>query len=278
MELLEVAGVDKRAGCIMLFTLLVLQLLIVLFCARFVVGVVGISYVRGYIVRILFFFHSSSSNLSTQQSDFEAADCSIEADIDVGVNEFSDEESPVSPGCSYAGKRVRSKTDKLNVLLAKRAKDRNTIIETIEKQNEKILNLHNTEEDDVDFFFKSLAITIKKLPNKGINEVKIKSLALVTEIEEKYSAPEQPRITSVVPDQTNYYQLSSLQAVSDSAVLYPMSSNYSGFGNYHNNHGEQKYRFIILGVKISLKIVLQLIIAEIISEASRLLFRYELVD
>ncbi|KAL5236565.1 hypothetical protein ACI65C_003975 [Semiaphis heraclei] len=182
---------------------------------------------------------NSSSNLSTQQSDLEAADCSIEADIDVGVNEFSDEESAVSPGCSYAGKRVRSKTDKLNVLLAKRAKDRNTIIETIEKQNEKILNLHKTEEDDVDFFFKSLAITVKKLPNKGINEVKIKSLALVTEIQEKYSAPEQPRITSVVPDQTNYYQLSSLQAVSDSAVLYPMSSNYSGFGNCHNNHGEQ---------------------------------------
>lgn len=145
----------------------------------------------------------------------------------------------MSPGCSYAGKRVRSKTDKLNVLLAKRAKDRNTIIETIEKQNEKILNYHKTEEDDVDFFFKSLAVTVKKLPNKGINEVKIKSLALVTEIQEKYSAPEQPRITSVVPDQTNYYQLSSLQAVSDSAVLYPMSSEYSGFGNYHNNHGEQ---------------------------------------
>jgi len=83
-----------------------------------------------------------------------------------------------------------------------------------------------------------LAITVKKLPNKGINEVKIKTLALVTEIQEKYSAPEQ-RITSAVPDQTNYYQLSSLQAVSDSAVLYPMSSNYSGFGNYHKNHGEQ---------------------------------------
>ncbi|KAL4104702.1 hypothetical protein QTP88_019984 [Uroleucon formosanum] len=120
------------------------------------------SHVRGYIVRILFIFHSSSSNLSTQQSDLEAADCSIEANIDVGVNEFSDEESPVSL---------------------------------------------------------SLAIIVKKLPNKGINEVKIKSLALVTEIKEKYSAPEQPRITSVVPDQTNYYQLSSLQAVSDS-VLY----------------------------------------------------------
>lgn len=142
----------------------------------------------------------------------------------------------MSPGCSYAGKRVRSKTDKLNVLLAKTAKDRNTIIKTIEKQNEKILNYHKTEEDDVDFFFKSLAITVKNLPNKGINEVKIKSLALVTEIQEKYSTPEQPRITS---DQTNYYQLSSLQSVSDSAVLYPMSSDYSGFGNYHNNHGEQ---------------------------------------
>ncbi|KAF0711355.1 Uncharacterized protein FWK35_00035345, partial [Aphis craccivora] len=144
----------------------------------------------------------SSSNLSTQQSDLdlEAADCSIEGDIDIGNKEFSDEESPESPSCSYAGKRVRSKTDKLNIL----------------------------------------AITVKKLPNKGINEVKMKSLALVMEIQEKYSAPDQPRITSVVPDHTNCYQLSSLQAVSDPAVLqYPMSLNYSGFGNYHIDHGEQ---------------------------------------
>jgi len=87
-----------------------------------------------------FIFHSSSSNLSTQQCDLEAADYSIEADIDVGGNEFSDEESLELPGCSYAGKRVRTKSDKLNMLLAKRAKERNTIIENIEKQNEKILN------------------------------------------------------------------------------------------------------------------------------------------
>jgi len=77
------------------------------------------------------------------------------------------------------------------------------------------------------------------LPIKGINELKIKALALVTEIQEKYSAPEQPRITSVFPDQTDYFQLSSLQSVPDPAVLYPMASNYSGFGTYHNNQGEQ---------------------------------------
>lgn len=169
----------------------------------------------------------------------------MEGDIDVGVTEFSeDEESHELSGCSSEGKRVRSKTDNLKLLLAKAAKDRNSIIESIQKQNEQILSSKNIEEDDVDLFFKSLALTVKKLPNKGINEIKIRTLALVTEIQDKYSAPQPPlnfnssqNYTSVVPDQTNYYEFSSI-SVPDPAVLYPMSLNYPENEKYHHQ-GEQ---------------------------------------
>ncbi|XP_022169065.1 uncharacterized protein LOC111032896 [Myzus persicae] len=57
-----------------------------------------------------------SPNLSIQQS--KEADCSTKAVIDVRVNEFGDKESPKFQACSYAGKRGRSKTDKLEVLIA----------------------------------------------------------------------------------------------------------------------------------------------------------------
>lgn len=143
------------------------------------------------------------------------------------------------PGCSSEGKRVRSKTDKLNLLLAKAAKDRNIIIESIQKQNEQILSSKKVEEDDVDLFIKSLVLTVKKLPNKGINEVKMRTLALVTEMQDKYSALEPPLnfnssqnyTTSVVPDQTNYYELSS---ISVPVVVYPMSLNYPENEKYHH--------------------------------------------
>lgn len=60
------------------------------------------------------------------------------------------------------------------------------LIAAIQSQNETILNRKMNEDNDIDLFFKSLAKTVKKLPTKGINEVKMKTLALVAEAEEKY--------------------------------------------------------------------------------------------
>jgi len=45
------------------------------------------------------------------------------------------------------------------------------------------------DDDDVDHFCKSLALSIKKLPSKGISEAKMKMLLALTELKEKYSAP-----------------------------------------------------------------------------------------
>ncbi|XP_050438802.1 transcription factor Adf-1-like [Adelges cooleyi] len=97
------------------------------------------------------------------------------------------EESAISNEDISGGSVVRSKTDNLSVLLAKKTDERSKNIEKIKELNEHILNV-GKEDDEVDLFFKSLAKTVKKLPIKGINEVKLKSIVLVNEIEEKYAA------------------------------------------------------------------------------------------
>lgn len=100
-------------------------------------------------------------------------------------------------GFSYAGQRIRSNKDKMAVMLAKRMAERKQLLEKIQKQNEDILNAKNSE-DEVDLFFKSLAMTVKKLPPKGIIEAKLKALTMVSELEEKYShctTPQQHAVT-----------------------------------------------------------------------------------
>ncbi|CAI6356079.1 unnamed protein product [Macrosiphum euphorbiae] len=43
------------------------------------------------------------------------------------------------------------------------------------------------EEDEIDIFFKSIAMTVKKMPQQAIKEAKLKTLTLITEIDDKYS-------------------------------------------------------------------------------------------
>lgn len=59
---------------------------------------------------------------------------------------------------SYAGKRIRSNSNNLVVILANRSKERNSLFANIHRQQEKLLN---TKDDDVDLFFKSIAETVK---------------------------------------------------------------------------------------------------------------------
>lgn len=43
------------------------------------------------------------------------------------------------------------------------------------------------EEDDVDIFFKSIAMTVKKMLPQAIKEAKLRTLTLISEIDDKYS-------------------------------------------------------------------------------------------
>lgn len=80
------------------------------------------------------------------------------------------------------------------MILAKKTQDRNMLIQSLQRQNEQLLNAKKNEEDDINLFFKRIAITVNKLPTTGINEAKVKTLMLINSLQEKYADP--PQITS----------------------------------------------------------------------------------
>lgn len=123
------------------------------------------------------------------------------------------------------------------MILGKRSLEQKKLIDQIQAQNETILNSKTTEEDDIDLFFKSLAKTVKKLPKKGINEVKLKTLTLVSEIEEKFAAFQQTtsnvtiqRFFNEQNENTERFQMSPSNASSSS---YPTSEISQGLTTYN---------------------------------------------
>lgn len=131
---------------------------------------------------------SSTSNVNEQPDEEE--ECEGE------TAEEQDDEETINHG-NIIPERLKSKNDKLAMVLAKRSAELMKLIERIQTQNETLLRGKKTEDDDIDLFFKSLAKTVKKLPGKGINEVKLKALVLVTETEEKYLALQQHKAGSL---------------------------------------------------------------------------------
>lgn len=77
-------------------------------------------------------------------------------------------------------------------MLIKRSNERNLIIKQIQAQNAQILMKEDHQLDDMDMFFKTLALTAKKFPSQGKRETKVRMFALMAELEEKYSVPEKP--------------------------------------------------------------------------------------
>ncbi|KAL4125984.1 hypothetical protein QTP88_010216 [Uroleucon formosanum] len=108
------------------------------------------------------------------------------------------------PSSSYAGKRIRSKEDKISAILAKRSKDTKDTILKIQEQN-KLLAKNLCEEDDIDLFYKSIAMRVKKMPPQAIKEAKLKTLTLITEIDDKYST-RQTLPYQIPSDYNNMYQ------------------------------------------------------------------------
>lgn len=92
------------------------------------------------------------------------------------------------PSTLCTGKRIRSKEDDISVILAKQSKDMNILL-SIQEQNKQLVTsmMNLCEEDDTNVFFKSMAMTVKKMPPKAIKEAKLKVLSLITEIDNKYS-------------------------------------------------------------------------------------------
>lgn len=83
--------------------------------------------------------------------------------------------------------RGNSKTKIRSDEFTKRSEERNLLIKKIQEQNEKLLKREADNFDEIDMFFKTLAMMVKKFPNAGKIEAKVKMFSLITELEQKYS-------------------------------------------------------------------------------------------
>lgn len=143
------------------------------------------------------------------------------------------------------GKRSRANYEKIEKV--KRMNDRTAIIHVIQAQNQAILAREAT--DEIDLFFKSIAISVNKLPARGKTEAKLKILTLVTQLEDKYSdaaAAQSTQLMFQTPTQimfqtpsimpTDYNHIMSL---SSSPSPCPSSSSatsqgFEPYGTYNN--------------------------------------------
>jgi len=105
--------------------------------------------------------------------------------------------------------------------MTKRAEERNRTFKRIEEQNQLILNAEKHKDDDIDLFFKRLALSVEKLPQAAIKEAKLKALIMVNELEEKYSASNNFKYFFAYSN----YEYSSTS--SPSSIAYSMPDNQS---------------------------------------------------
>lgn len=141
-------------------------------------------------------FISSTCNIKQQSEEDNVEEDIMVVDGDLPLHDKD------SPGCSL---RARSKVDKLSALMTKRA------IKLIEEQNKLILDAEKHKDDDIDLFFKSLALTVKKLLKAAIKEAKLKALIMVNELENKYNDIPATTSRTFLPIQTyNNYEYSTI--------------------------------------------------------------------
>lgn len=122
------------------------------------------------------------------------------------------------------------------MIMAKRSKERNELFSKIEAQNNLIVSQISQKEDDVDIFFKSIAMTIKQLPRQAINEAKIKTLTLVNQLENNYSVipnnaqPQNASFYRPTADHINSSPIDTYTSQSSSlSGSYEVPSNSRGF-------------------------------------------------
>lgn len=144
------------------------------------------------------------------------------------IEEPINEADIVDKEATHAEKRPRSKPEKLDYV--KGIMERTAIINTIQAQNQAILN--REVDDEIDLFFKSIVISVKKLPARGKTEAKLQILSLVSKLEHQYLEPTaQPaQVLFQIPSQqsNNLMSLSS----SPSPCLSSSSGTSQGFEPY----------------------------------------------
>lgn len=124
----------------------------------------------------------------------------------------------VSPSTSKLRKTSKRKNLNITELLDKRSKERTQLMTQIcSKKN-------TVEDDDVDHFFKSLAISVKKLPPHLIAQAKLKMLTVLTDLE--FQAPADNRYSTSIPN-----RLFRTPSQSTTSSPHSLENNYTSY-NY----------------------------------------------
>lgn len=128
----------------------------------------------------IIYFNSTISNLYDTDNNEDSG--SDEEEINITQDDILQStpvrQCPQSPSISKPQKLTNKRKNlKVTNLLEKRSRERTELMtQLIAKKN-------TDEYDDVDHFFKSLALSVKKLPPQLISQAKLKMLTIVTDLE-----------------------------------------------------------------------------------------------
>lgn len=114
----------------------------------------------------------------------------------------------------------QKKNDNLLQLMEERRKERNEILK----------NISENRDDDVDVFFKSIAMSVKKLRPELVNEAKMKALQTVFDLEKRNATVSLPQCSPSESSGSSFY--SHTPAPTSHAVSSDYSDEFVTFHNY----------------------------------------------
>jgi len=116
-----------------------------------------------------------------------------------------------------------------NPLKSKRQKYNEKVIQLLEdrrsERNDILKNMAQNREDEIDLFFKSIAMSVKKLSPALINEAKMKSLQMVFELETRNTFVNLPQYSSAPSTSFSSQSLESVD-VNDYGNVNEVSQHY----------------------------------------------------
>lgn len=158
-------------------------------------------------------------NTSLQQVDTSSKNCAEDSETQLPIQTQAKRSRGDSPNDMECGTRKRLSKDK-SIMATYMVKLHEEMKERAAQRNEVMNKLIKTEEDHVDVFFKSIAMSVKALPKSFINHAKLKTLQLLSELEDAASSTYQSAPYLSTPTVSSYTHYS------DHATNSPQTFNY----------------------------------------------------
>lgn len=171
---------------------------------------------------LIFIIHFNSTTSNIYETDINEDSGSDEEEINITEDDILQSspvtQCPQSPSISKSQISTNKRKNlKVTELLEKRSKERTELMtQLIAKKN-------SDEYDDVDHFFKSLALSVKKLPPHLISQAKLKMLTIVTDLELQ-AADNHTRNVHIIPSSSRVSLQSNISTSSS-----PYSNNFTPY-------------------------------------------------